>query len=337
MELSGVQLIAIFIVSAIAGMGSVLDEFQTHRPLIACTLVGAILGDITTGIIIGGTLEMIALGWMNIGAAMAPDAALASVRTVGHANHHHGNTRIEVIGPVLNGEPCVRRGNEGIVESTLDVEEHASALCRIGVVGENVDGHALHEVFVVASQEFIVFVVVEVLFRIDLLERGGFAFTDHVLRGGVDLDRESAAAAAGTCLRDRGVDILFVLLLDVMTSACVEKLVIQVHVLVDLRGYGLRQGKQGGGTLFFPAGRYLTGPIHLKSNITLELEAGATLLFSTNFDDYLPFVEVRHEGVMMKSFSPLIYAVDAENITIKGEGTLDGQGKARYICMFQSQ
>lgn len=79
MELSGVQLIAIFIVSAIAGMGSVLDEFQTHRPLIACTLVGAILGDMTTGIIIGGTLEMIALGWMNVGAAMAPDAALASV------------------------------------------------------------------------------------------------------------------------------------------------------------------------------------------------------------------------------------------------------------------
>ena len=79
MELSGVQLIAIFIVSAIAGMGSVLDEFQTHRPLIACTLVGAILGDMTTGIIIGGTLEMIALGWMNVGAAMAPDSALASV------------------------------------------------------------------------------------------------------------------------------------------------------------------------------------------------------------------------------------------------------------------
>ncbi len=78
MEISSVQLIAIFIFSAIAGMGSVLVEFQTHRPLIACTIIGAILGDITTGIIIGGTLEMIALGWMNIGAAMAPDAALAS-------------------------------------------------------------------------------------------------------------------------------------------------------------------------------------------------------------------------------------------------------------------
>ena len=47
--------------------------------LIACTLIGLILGDLTTGIIIGGTLEMMALGWMNIGAAMAPDAALASI------------------------------------------------------------------------------------------------------------------------------------------------------------------------------------------------------------------------------------------------------------------
>ena len=96
-----------------------------------------------------------------------------------------------------------------------------------------------------------------------------------------------------------------------------------------------RLAGEDGGTLFFPAGRYLTGPIRLKSNITLELEAGATLLFSTNFDDYLPFVEVRHEGVMMKSFCPLIYATDAENITIKGEGTLDGQGKAWWDEFFK--
>ena len=96
-----------------------------------------------------------------------------------------------------------------------------------------------------------------------------------------------------------------------------------------------RLNSAGGGTLFFPAGTYLTGAIHMKSNITLELEAGATLLFSDNFDDYLPFVEVRHEGVVMKSFSPLIYAVDAENITIKGEGTLDGQGKAWWTEFFR--
>ena len=73
------QLILLVIVAAIAGMGSVLDEAQFHRPLVACTLVGLVLGDIKTGIILGGTLEMLALGWMNVGAAMAPDAALASV------------------------------------------------------------------------------------------------------------------------------------------------------------------------------------------------------------------------------------------------------------------
>lgn len=93
--------------------------------------------------------------------------------------------------------------------------------------------------------------------------------------------------------------------------------------------------KAGGGTLFFPAGTYLTGAIRLQSNITLDLEAGATLLFSDKFDHYMPFVDMRYEGVMMKSFSPLIYAVDCENITIKGEGTLDGQGKAWWAEFFK--
>ena len=74
-----VQLILLALVAAITGMGSVLDERQTHRPLIACTLVGFVLGDIKTGVMLGGSLEMLALGWMNVGAAMAPDAALASV------------------------------------------------------------------------------------------------------------------------------------------------------------------------------------------------------------------------------------------------------------------
>ena len=77
--MTSVQFILLIVVAAIAGMGSVLDEAQFHRPLVACTLVGLVLGDMTTGIILGGTLEMLALGWMNVGAAMAPDAALASV------------------------------------------------------------------------------------------------------------------------------------------------------------------------------------------------------------------------------------------------------------------
>lgn len=79
MEIITLQLLLIFLVSCVSGMGSILDEFQFHRPLVACTLIGDVLGDLQTGIIIGGTLEMIALGWMNIGAAVAPDAALAYI------------------------------------------------------------------------------------------------------------------------------------------------------------------------------------------------------------------------------------------------------------------
>ncbi|PJG85256.1 PTS mannose/fructose/sorbose transporter subunit IIC [Conservatibacter flavescens] len=79
MEISTLQIVLVFLVSCLSGMGSILDEWQTHRPLIACTLIGLVLGDIKTGIIIGGSLELLALGWMNIGAAIAPDAALASI------------------------------------------------------------------------------------------------------------------------------------------------------------------------------------------------------------------------------------------------------------------
>ncbi len=79
MEISTLQIILVFLIACICGMGSILDEWQTHRPLIACTLIGLVLGDITTGIKVGGALELLALGWMNIGAALAPDAALASV------------------------------------------------------------------------------------------------------------------------------------------------------------------------------------------------------------------------------------------------------------------
>ncbi|HAC1227782.1 TPA_asm: mannose/fructose/sorbose family PTS transporter subunit IIC, partial [Listeria monocytogenes] len=67
------------LIAFLAGIEGILDEFQFHQPLIACTLIGLVTGNLTACIILGGTLQMIALGWANIGAAVAPDAALASV------------------------------------------------------------------------------------------------------------------------------------------------------------------------------------------------------------------------------------------------------------------
>ncbi|MFC0877297.1 glycoside hydrolase family 28 protein [Saccharicrinis sp. FJH2] len=83
----------------------------------------------------------------------------------------------------------------------------------------------------------------------------------------------------------------------------------------------------GGGTIFFPAGEYLTGPVVLKSNITIFLDAGALLKFSDDFDDYLPMVQSRWEGTDVVNFSPLFYAFKDSNITITGRGRIDGQGK----------
>jgi PTS system mannose-specific IIC component len=74
-----IQVILVIIVAFLAGVEGILDEFQFHQPLVACTLIGLVTGNLLPCLILGGTLQMIALGWANIGAAVAPDAALASV------------------------------------------------------------------------------------------------------------------------------------------------------------------------------------------------------------------------------------------------------------------
>lgn len=84
--------------------------------------------------------------------------------------------------------------------------------------------------------------------------------------------------------------------------------------------------QRGGGKVVFPAGRYVTGTIFLKDNVTLKLEVGATLLGSTNIADYQavePFVE----GTGQQMGWCLIGALEAKNIGIEGPGTIDGQGK----------
>lgn len=81
----------------------------------------------------------------------------------------------------------------------------------------------------------------------------------------------------------------------------------------------------GGGRVVVPPGAWLTGPIHLKSNVNLHVQKGATILFKTDPKAYLPLVFTRWEGIELMNYSPFVYAFEQENIAITGEGVLDGQ------------
>jgi polygalacturonase len=81
----------------------------------------------------------------------------------------------------------------------------------------------------------------------------------------------------------------------------------------------------GGGHVIVPAGRFSTGPIHLRSNVDLHVAEGATIAFSQDPNRYLPTVFTRWEGTELHNYSPLIYAFGQRNIAITGAGTLDGQ------------
>ncbi|SHE44932.1 alpha-d-galacturonidase [Dysgonomonas macrotermitis] len=80
--------------------------------------------------------------------------------------------------------------------------------------------------------------------------------------------------------------------------------------------------KAGGGRVVVPAGVWLTGPIHFKSNVNLHLEEGAILSFTDNPADYLPAVMTSWEGMECYNYSPLLYAFDCDNVAITGQGTL---------------
>lgn len=74
----------------------------------------------------------------------------------------------------------------------------------------------------------------------------------------------------------------------------------------------------GGGRLIFTPGKFVTGTVYLKSGVTLHLEAGATLLGSTNPWDYVkdPYIK----------WTSMIFALNQKNIGITGQGTINGRG-----------
>ncbi|MES2331493.1 MAG: glycoside hydrolase family 28 protein [Bacteroidota bacterium] len=85
--------------------------------------------------------------------------------------------------------------------------------------------------------------------------------------------------------------------------------------------------QKGGGRVIVPIGTFLTGAIHLKSNVELHLVDSAKILFSRNPKDY-PIVFTRWEGMELMNYSALIYAYRQTNIAVTGNGTLDGNADA---------
>lgn len=88
--------------------------------------------------------------------------------------------------------------------------------------------------------------------------------------------------------------------------------------------------KAGGGRVLVPRGEFLTGAIHLRSNVNLHLEKDSVVRFSQDERHYLPLVFTRWEGLECMNYSPLIYAYRQENIAVTGSGTLDGRADCAH-------
>lgn len=98
------------------------------------------------------------------------------------------------------------------------------------------------------------------------------------------------------------------------TSAAIDRAIAKANAL-------------GGGIVVIPKGEWLTGKLHLKSNVNLHLEKDAVLLFSEDPADYLPAVHSTWEGMECYNYSPLIYAYNCTNVAITGEGELKAKMK----------
>ncbi len=87
--------------------------------------------------------------------------------------------------------------------------------------------------------------------------------------------------------------------------------------------------RAGGGRVVVTDGVWLTGAIHLKSNVNLVVRKGAIIRFHPN-PKFYPIVLTRFEGLECMNYSPFVYALDQKNIAVTGGGTLDGQANAEH-------
>jgi len=115
-----------------------------------------------------------------------------------------------------------------------------------------------------------------------------------------------------------------------------------------------------GGTVYIPAGVFLSGALYLKSNMTLKIAEGGTLKGSTDMQDYYPLILNRFEGWEMKTLASLLNAgkldrsekYNVKNLSIEGNGTIYGGGsklgdaivkelglrsRGRLICIMNGQ
>lgn len=84
--------------------------------------------------------------------------------------------------------------------------------------------------------------------------------------------------------------------------------------------------KSGGGKVIFPAGEYLTGPLFLKSNVHIEIMAGAIIYAIDDINSY-PVIDGLWEGIPRKVYASLFTGHNLINISITGRGVIDGQGQ----------
>ena len=99
-----------------------------------------------------------------------------------------------------------------------------------------------------------------------------------------------------------------------------------------------RAKKLGEACILVPPGEYLLkGPIHFVSNVCLNLQKGATLKFSPDPHYYLPMVKTSWEGTFLQNYSPFIYGYGLENISITGEGNIDGNAMTTFATWREKQ